>query len=146
MNEQEKKTVKKLGNKGFTLIELIIVIAIIAILAVTLAPQLMKYIGKSKDASDKNNKASITESINTALSDEKAYSSVIAAKTNVKVTAKAGDKTCTSTAADLKTEVDSIIKEWPQVKESGKTGWEVEIEVKQNGSSYEVGSVTVKAV
>lgn len=40
------------NNKGFSLIELIVVIAIMAILAVTLAPRLMHYVEKANKASD----------------------------------------------------------------------------------------------
>ncbi|MBO6205612.1 MAG: prepilin-type N-terminal cleavage/methylation domain-containing protein, partial [Lachnospiraceae bacterium] len=36
------------NNKGFSLVELIIVIAIMAILVGVMAPQLIKYIEKSK--------------------------------------------------------------------------------------------------
>lgn len=43
---------KKLNNKGFSLVELIVVIAIMAILAVTLAPRLTAYVEKSRKASD----------------------------------------------------------------------------------------------
>jgi prepilin-type N-terminal cleavage/methylation domain-containing protein len=45
-------SLKKLDNKGFTLVELIIVIAIIAVLAAVLAPQYIKYVEKSKAAAD----------------------------------------------------------------------------------------------
>ena len=38
----------KRNNKGFSLVELIIVIAIMAILAGVLAPQFVKYIGRSR--------------------------------------------------------------------------------------------------
>jgi prepilin-type N-terminal cleavage/methylation domain-containing protein len=44
---------KKMNNKGFSLVELIVVIAIMAILAVTLAPRLSQYIEKSRVASDR---------------------------------------------------------------------------------------------
>ncbi len=40
------------NNKGFSLVELIIVIAIMAILVGVMAPQLIKYIEKSKVSSD----------------------------------------------------------------------------------------------
>ncbi len=43
---------KKGNNKGFSLVELIVVIAIMAILAVTLAPRLTHYIEKARLASD----------------------------------------------------------------------------------------------
>jgi type IV pilus assembly protein PilA len=46
---------KKMNNKGFSLIELIIVIAIMAVLVAIIAPNLTKYLGKSKSQTDKTN-------------------------------------------------------------------------------------------
>lgn len=43
---------KKMNNKGFSLVELIIVIAIMAILIVVLAPQYLKYVEKSRVSAD----------------------------------------------------------------------------------------------
>lgn len=40
------------NNKGFSLVELIVVIAIMAILAVTLAPRLVQYVERSRKAAD----------------------------------------------------------------------------------------------
>ncbi len=46
------KRMKKMNNKGFSLVELIVVIAIMAILAVTLAPRLSQYVEKSRRTAD----------------------------------------------------------------------------------------------
>lgn len=46
---------KKMNNKGFSLVELIIVIAIMAILIVVLAPQYLKYVEKSRNSTDVSN-------------------------------------------------------------------------------------------
>ncbi len=46
---------KKLNNKGFSLVELIIVIAIMAVLIGVLAPQYLKYVEKSRQSADLDN-------------------------------------------------------------------------------------------
>ena len=42
------------NNKGFTLVEMIIVIAVMAILTVVVAPQYIKYVEKSRVGTDEN--------------------------------------------------------------------------------------------
>lgn len=46
------KKQKNLTNKGFSLVELIIVIAIMAVLVGVLAPQYIKYVEKSRVSAD----------------------------------------------------------------------------------------------
>lgn len=46
------KNEKKMNNKGFSLVELIIVIAIMAVLIGVLAPQYLKYVEKSRRSAD----------------------------------------------------------------------------------------------
>ena len=64
---------KKTSNKGFSMVELIIVIAIMAILAAALAPSLIKYINKSRLSTDIQTGTTIASAINAALAVEKAY-------------------------------------------------------------------------
>ncbi len=57
------------SNKGFSLVELIIVIAIMAILVGVMAPQLIKYIEKSKVSADTQLADSVHTAVLTAMMD-----------------------------------------------------------------------------
>ena len=73
------KVVKKQNNKGFTLIELIVVIAIIAVLAAILAPQYLRYVEKSRVSADQSTANEILNTVKTAAADETVYDKIAAA-------------------------------------------------------------------
>lgn len=66
---QEVKEQKAKLNKGFSLVELIVVIAIMAVLVGIIATQFVKYVGQSKDTADKTNVETLQSSANAVLAD-----------------------------------------------------------------------------
>lgn len=58
-----------MNNKGFSLVELIIVIAIMAVLIVVLAPQYLKYVEKSKNSTDLQNATEIVTALQVYAAD-----------------------------------------------------------------------------
>ena len=64
----EKKQ-RTLNNKGFSLIELIVVIAIMAILVGVLAPQVMKYVESSRQSTDIQNLSAVRSAVEVGVTE-----------------------------------------------------------------------------
>lgn len=67
---------RKMNNKGFSLVELIIVIAIMAILIVVLAPQYLKYVEKSRNSTDVSNATEIVTALQVYAADPDATTAI----------------------------------------------------------------------
>lgn len=61
---------KKTNNKGFSLVELIVVIAIMAVLVGVLAPQFLRYVEKTRLQRDNSAISEIATSIKAAMAEE----------------------------------------------------------------------------
>ena len=72
---------KKMNNKGFSLVELIVVIAIMGVLMVVLAPQYLKYVEKSRLQKDNSAIAEIANNIKIACADETIANSITTSDT-----------------------------------------------------------------
>lgn len=82
---------KELNNKGFSLVELIIVIAIMAVLMGVLAPQYLKYVAQSKVSTDITNAEEIATAINVTVADSANANADQLAFSSSPATVNAGD-------------------------------------------------------
>ena len=61
---------KQKNNKGFSLVELIVVIAIMAVLVGILAPQFIRYVEKSRQSSDMQSVSQLKDDVEAAVADD----------------------------------------------------------------------------
>lgn len=70
---------KEMNNKGFSLVELIIVIAIMVILIAVLAPTYLRYVERGRNSRDIQNATSISDAIQVWAADPQAAPALTAA-------------------------------------------------------------------
>ena len=102
----------KKDNKGFSLVELIIVIAIMAVLVGLLAPQYIKYVSNSKVSTDISNAQEVATCFNVAFADGIATATVYSG----------------TGGSDLDDSLDGIsLEQWPIAKYDSSFDWSVTI-------------------
>lgn len=108
-----KKQTKK-NNKGFTLVELIVVILIMAILAVALAPQVLRWVNNSRVSADVSTYNTMVSSVQLALADQATYDAAMGAAVDTVITINntnttiTGDAT-TSASNELLAQLNTIL-------------------------------------
>jgi len=139
---KKEKEIETMKNKGFSLVELIIVIAIMAILAAAIAPALIRYIDKSRRGDDVQAAATINTAVTAVLANEDAYDEVASSMNGTAVLTSAdahptGTATFSSTSgtktfvADLNSNLGGEAPKIKYTKDFGTTSsafmWQVKV-------------------
>ena len=102
-------TTTRKDNRGFSLVELIIVIAIMAVLTAILAPQLIKYIERARIQKDESACDEVLRAVQLALAEESVYTAVGFAGATVTVTSGS----ISTTVPALDTAIKETIPSFP---------------------------------
>lgn len=143
---------KKMNNKGFSLVELIVVVLIMAIIAVALAPQVMKWVENSRKSTDIENYNALVEAANVASTNED-FLQKIGSNQAVITMDSTTAVTCSDAAA--KTALEGILTEtlpgWTGTKITGAwSGEQVDTTAVATGvttqTNYSSGGFTITIV
>lgn len=127
----------KKDNKGFSLVELIVVVLIMGILAVALAPQVMKWVGTAGDNSDKNQAKTYQSTIQEALAEWQATHNLPGTGNDVTYTIT--DNSITENASGTWTSLKELIDEYTG-QDYKKPQKKAKFEIKIDGGTGKVSA------
>jgi len=132
---------KKMNNKGFSLVELIIVIAIMAVLVGVLAPQFLKYVEQSRVQKDESACGEVNNAVKIACSVEEVYDAL--PDTGDSASYGASDGVPTFSTAELNTELSKSITSFTAFssKKYKGTNATTTIEINKDDSTVKVSTV-----
>lgn len=127
---------ERMNDKGFSLVELIIVIAIMAILIVVLAPQYLKYVERSRNSTDLQNATTMKTAVETYAADPQAATSFAKGdEFDIEILSTGGSVDAGAADDALK---DAALK-IGEIKCSSKTKW---TQYNMHGKVEDNGSIT----
>ncbi len=106
---------KKMNNKGFSLVELIVVVLIMAIIAVALAPQVMKWVENSRLSTDADTYDGLIANIQVALTDKEAYKEMKSCS-NYDITIKNSGTTGVTSGSKFEAALKTVNPSWDSAK------------------------------
>ena len=110
---------EKNKNSGFSLIELIIVIAIMAVLVALIAPNMTKYLSKSKRNTDLHNAGELAEMIQTCITDYEVNNGQFISSGGNAVTLSWSGKNVSGGPASFNSMLDTMVAKDPTSRETG---------------------------
>jgi len=141
---------KKMNNKGFSLVELIVVVLIMAIIAVALAPQVMKWVENSRKSNDIENYNALVEAANVAGTNEDVIKELAGTAGSAIITMSAGLTTGNTTISGshpaLASAILTTLPTWSATKiegtwNSGSTPFTIGIEYQTDGNGIKVTKI-----
>lgn len=100
---------KKMNDKGFSLVELIIVVAIMAVLIALLAPQYLKFVERSKKSADRDTVDQIIRTVQTDYADPESSYNVDGASITISTGSDGATITEATVGTDGTTDLEAVL-------------------------------------
>ena len=133
---------KKMNNKGFSLVELIVVVLIMAIIAVALAPQVMKWVENSRKSTDIENYNALKEAANVASTNETYLKALGATGTTTISMATSGTTTSGTATDELEAILTDTLPGWAATKITSSWAGPFTITIAKATNGIQVGATT----
>jgi len=132
-------------NKGFSLVELIVVVLIMAIIAVALAPQILKWVNNSRISADNDTMQQVISNFQTALTNEKVYTEIsntaatkLSDDTELVLTIKDGSSGNTTTWSTNGAKCTELVGKFYEYSGTDASHYTTDLKTKVSGSTIEI--------
>lgn len=130
MKRGKKEEQRKKNNRGFSLVELIVVIAIMAVLVAVTAPQFTKYVDKSRQSVDATTVANVVSAAQVGVADVVSYPDITSGTyvitisgSGTEVTGATVDEPGSTAVTAMETAIEDACGDLDDIKTTAKA-WE----------------------